>query len=67
MSQDYQKLYAYLVGEVDGALQMIAKGYAEQADKERLLLTVGEKLKAALLAAEDMYIEQEESYAGDRL
>ena len=67
MSQDYQKLYAYLVGEVDGALQMIAKGYAEQADKERLLLTVGEKLKAALLAAEDMYIEQEDGYAGDRL
>ena len=65
--ENYQKLYAYLVGEVDGALQMIAKGYAEQADKERLLLTVGEKLKAALLAAEDMYIEQEESYAGDRL
>lgn len=67
MPELHQKLYAYLVGEVDGALQMIAKGYAEQADKERLLLTVGEKLKAALLAAEDMYIEQEESYAGDRL
>ena len=65
MPELHQKLYAYLVGEVDGALQMIAKGYAEQADKERLLLTVGEKLKAALLAAEDMYIEQEESYAGD--
>ena len=65
MPELHQKLYAYLVGEVDGALQMIAKGYAKQADKERLLLTVGEKLKAALLAAEDMYIEQEESYAGD--
>ena len=67
MPERHQKLYAYLVGEVDGALQMIAKGYAEQADKERLLLTVGEKLKAALLAAEDMYIEQEDGYAGDRL
>lgn len=67
MPELHQKLYAYLVGEVDGALQMIAKGYAEQADKERLLLTVGEKLKAALLAAEDMYIEQEDGYAGDRL
>jgi len=49
-----------MVGEVDGALQMLANGYPDCADKSELLLTIGARLKDALAAAEEMYIEAAE-------
>ncbi len=60
MSSIYKKLYAYMVGEVDGALQILANGYPDCADRSELLLTIGARLKGALAAAEEMYIESAE-------
>ena len=58
---NYQKLYAYMAGEVDEALEMIANGYVREGyGKDRLVIAVGEKLKGALLKAEEMYVEAEE-------
>ena len=60
---NYQKLYAYLVGEIDDTIQIICDrllsgkyGFAE-------LNEVGEKLKAALYTTEEMYLDEaEETY-----
>lgn len=57
----YKTLYAYLVGEIDEALEMIANGYVREGyGKDQLVIDVGEKLKIALLKAEDMYVESNE-------
>ena len=61
MSVNYQKLYSYLVGEIDKALQEIA-GYAMNPSAGRdELFAVGNKLKNALLVAEDMYLDDAEN------
>ena len=58
MSVNYQKLYTYLVGQVDDALQFIAGALVSDSDRDNsALLTVGNQLKDALLTAEDMYID----------
>ena len=60
MPADYQKLYSYLVGEIDDALREIA-GYAmtPSAGRDELFI-IGNKLKNALLFAEDMYLNDTE-------
>ncbi len=57
---DYQKLYAYLVGQIDDTLQMIALQLQSAAPGYSELRAVGEKLKGALLTAEEMYLDAEE-------
>ncbi len=64
MSEIYEKMYAHLVGEVDDSLQMIADS-AGQRDGEALLRDVASKLKKALLAAEEMYVDAEGAFTGD--
>lgn len=59
MTVDYQKLYAYLVGQVDDTLQIIAGNLVSGKTDRDALVSVGEKLKAALLAAEDMVLDEE--------
>ena len=60
MSVNYQKLYSYLVGQIDETLQEIA-GYAMNSSAGRdELFVVGNKLKKALLFAEDMYLDATE-------
>lgn len=56
---DYQKLYAYLVGQIDDALQLIAGNLMDGKTDRDALVSVGEKLKTALLAAEDMVLDEE--------
>lgn len=61
MADTYGKLYSRLVGEVDDALQMIANGYGREGyGKDQLVIDVGEKLKNALLEAEDEFISVRE-------
>ncbi len=55
----YQQLYAYLVGQVDDSLQMIGEALLRENCGRADLLAVGEKLKAALQAAEERYIQEE--------
>jgi len=56
MWADYKKLYAYLVGQIDDALEMMG-------DLDIMPLSpIREKLKAALLAAEELYLEETEPY-----
>ena len=51
---DYKKLYAYLVGQVDDTLSMMG-------DLDIMpLAPIRDKLKAALLAAEEMYLRNGE-------
>lgn len=58
MTANYQKLYTYLVGQIDDALQFIAGELVSGSDRDNsALLTVGNQLKDALLTAEDMYID----------
>ena len=50
MWADYKKLYTYLVGQIDDALEMMG-------DLDIMpLAPIRDKLKAALLAAEEMYL-----------
>ena len=52
MWADYKKLYAYLVGQIDDTLHMMG-------DLDMMpLAPIREKLKAALLAAEEMYLKE---------
>lgn len=57
---DYKKLYAYLVGQIDDTLQMIAGDLVAGNTGREELYAVGEKLKNALLTAEDMYLDETE-------
>ena len=57
---NYQRLYAYLAGQIDDTLQMIALQLQSKAPGHRELRAVGEKLKDALLTAEEMYLDAEE-------
>lgn len=56
---NHQKLYSYLVAQIDDALQCIAGELMSNGDNEPLV-KVGNKLKDALLTAEDMYLDMEE-------
>ena len=57
---DYKKLYTYLVGQIDDTLQLIAGDLVGGNPGWKELSAVGEKLKNALLAAEEMYLDGEE-------
>jgi len=56
----YQKLYSYLVGQVDNTLQIIAEKLVNGQTDRDALITVGNQLKTALLTAEDMYLDETE-------
>jgi len=51
---DYQKLYAYLVGKIDDALELLEEGDLVKAAPIRVLL------QNALLRAEEAYIDTAE-------
>ena len=58
MSVNYKKLYAYLVGQIDETLQQIAGELISGDPGWKELNSVGEKLKNALLSAEEMCLEE---------
>ena len=60
MNINYQKLYAYLVGQVDNTLQEIAKDLINGNTGWDAMYAVGERLRNALLTAEEMYLEETE-------
>ena len=60
MSNLYQKLYSYLAGQIDDTLQMIAGDLVGGTVGWHELNAVGEKLKNALLTAEEMYLDETE-------
>lgn len=60
MAVNYQKLYAYLTGQIDETLQQIAGDLVGGNPGWKELNAVGEKLKSALLTAEEMYLDAEE-------
>ena len=61
MTVNYQKLYAYLVGQIDETLQYIAGELVKSCYHDQsTLLTVSNQLKNALLTAEDMYLGDSE-------
>ena len=60
MAVNYQKLYAYLVGQIDDTLQIIAGDLVNGKTGWNELNAIGEKLKTALLTAEDMYLDETE-------
>ena len=63
---NYQKLYSYLVEQVDDVLQLICYDLLKDQHGREELAEVGEKLRAALLHAEEMYLEEweeEESFS----
>ena len=62
MMTDYQKLYAYLVGQVDDVLTLIEAERGEP-DANGLLLRVAGKLQNALWEAEDRYVLIGEEFA----
>ena len=57
---DYQKLYAFLVGEIDDTIQAICSNLVNGQHGWHELNAVGEKLRDALLKAEDMYLDDTE-------
>ena len=59
MAVDYQKLYAFLVGEVDDVLQRIADDLIQQNCSWHEVNELGNRLKAALLRAEKLYLGEE--------
>ena len=63
---NYQKLYSYLVEQVDDVLQLICYDLLKDQHGREELAEVGEQLRAALLHAEEMYLEEgeeEESFS----
>ena len=56
----YDKLYAYLVGQVDDVLQLICYDLLKGQHGREELEEIGEKLRAALHHAEEMYLEEAE-------
>ena len=55
MSGNYHKLYSYLVGQVDDTIQFICDKLLKGEHGFEELNAVGEKLRDALLAAEEIY------------
>ncbi len=60
MSVIYERLYHYLVGQIDETLQIIAKDLVCGNSKWKELNAIGEKLKNALLTAEEQYLDEDE-------
>ena len=58
---NYQKLYAFLVGQVDDTIQVICENLMAGRHGFHELNAVGKKLRDALLTAEDMYLDAEEA------
>ena len=58
MEVKYDKLYSYLVGQIDDVLQLICYDLLKGQHGREELNEVGEKLKDALLTAEEMYLEE---------
>ena len=56
----HQKLYAYLVGQIDETLQLICDDLLNGKHGFAELNEVGERLKKALLTAEEMYLDETE-------
>ncbi len=61
METNYQKLYAYLVGQIDDTLQDIAGELVSGGCEQSSLVAVGNKLKNALLTVEEMYLDEADS------
>ena len=57
---DYQKLYTYLVGQVDETIQMICSDLINGQHGFKEMNAVGEKLRDALLTAEEIYLTETE-------
>ena len=57
---DYQKLYSYLVGQIDDTIQLICSDLMNGQHGFQELNAVGEKLRDALLVAEEMYLNETE-------
>ena len=57
---NYQKLYAYLVGQIDDVLQLICYDLLKGQQGRQELNEVGEKLRNALYQAEEMYLADSE-------
>ena len=58
---DYQKLYSYLVGQIDDTIQLICSDLMNRQHGFQELNAVGEKLRDALLTAEEMYLDDTEN------
>ena len=58
---DYQKLYAYLVGQIDDTIQLICSDLLNGQHGFQELNAVGEKLRDALSTAEEMYLDDTEN------
>ena len=56
----YDKLYSYLVGQIDDVLQLICYDLLKGQHGREELNEVGEKLRDALLTAEEMYLDESE-------
>ena len=54
---NYQKLYAYLVGQMDDTIQFICDKLLKGEHGFEELNAVGEKLRDVLLTAEEMYLD----------
>ena len=60
MNSIYQKLYAYLVGQIDDTLQIVAQNLVNGNTGWSEMNAIGEKLKDALLTAEEQYMNEVE-------
>ena len=60
MAVDYQKLYAYLVGQIDNTIQMADIALHRGKQDCNGLLAVRNTLEHALITAEDMYLSHTE-------
>lgn len=60
MAANYQKLYAYMVGQVDDAIEMMESSLTGGSCGRDELAVAATKLKAALIAAEEMYLDDTE-------
>lgn len=61
MNSIYQKLYAYLAGQIDDTLQMVAQNLVNGNTGQNEMNAIGEKLKNALLTAEEQYMNEAEA------
>lgn len=59
---DYQKLYAYLVGQIDNTIQKICEDLINGRHGWNELNAVGIQLREILYHTEDMYLEENEEH-----
>ena len=60
MDTIYKKMYAQLVGQVDETLQIIGNAVVFGNCDREMVKDIGNRLKDALLAAEELYVAEEE-------